>query len=766
MPDSEFDWQIGSESWEDTPPPNDGGQVDLAVQETAPANQDAGRSRSWFRRAVLIVVLVLGVAGVIAAIVAARRYDEITAPAKKEIGMIYDTLQLAVAESDKVLFASLLSGSDSGWRTAQQDLFNMDALWDRSPFGFRLEMSNPRIVDIVLSPERTEAEVVTEQAYTVEVSGGVTQTAWLRHVSVYRHNGREWLMDVPDSEFWGEAAIIKGQFLDLTYPERDDPIGRRLARDLDAVLGDLCAEAEGLDCPASFHLRLRLERLLSYLADMLKPWRGFRYYHATSKEIWLPTPTLIGTPIDEAGYRALFRSYARQIVQAANAELILAQNWQSQLIAEAETDKQLIRLGLLDWPGADAIRDSGPAPIPFPDQDIAIYCIEGPVEGGTLFRYSLPADHWSPELSNRLLYGMTPLPSSGGIILQEQYQLAGRISSRLTLWQDGQEHTLFDDPQGFAQVAWWDLFDPSARRLVVFLTDNDSGRVAHGLLHLDRCTADGCDFTQLPGYPTWSPDGSRVVIMDQFGDDSDRYYRADGNGESLIEIPVDRSSIRSPFWLDNETYGYVRSGKPAITTGSETPRIRSEIVIASIADDRPRLLLSSDDLLAALPANDRPEQLDIGFFVRVNPGDPSLLFILAYGFNPESGTPVARGYIFSYDLESQQIISSISTGSDFSWIPRFSPDGRWLAQSAYDATGSKLSLILHHTGRNESKTLEYDNVSTAPFGSPLYQWSADGQWLLLLNDGILHLIAPDHDYERTVIPESPGCAFAAWVNHK
>jgi hypothetical protein len=42
----------------------------------------------------------------------------------------------------------------------------------------------------------------------------------------------------------------------------------------------------------------------------------------------------------------------------------------------------------------------------------------------------------------------------------------------------------------------------------------------------------------------------------------------------------------------------------------------------------------------------------------------------------------------------------------------------------------------------------------------------DGRWLLVIHDGVLHLIAPDYDYRQTIVPESPGCLFGAWINHR
>ncbi len=748
MPRPEYDWQIGEEKWQATPPGEEL-RGHRPAQDHDVIGEDAVRPRRSHRRVVLFAFAAVGLVVVSVSLLVARRAHEVTTSITQDVRAVHEVVQRAIAQSDTELLDALVLQSNAGWRITQRDLLQHAIHFDRRPFGLHLQAVDPQVVQVNLSPDLKEAEVVTEYTYTTVASAGITETVRLQHTAVYRFDQQRWVLAPPGGDdFWGDFITSEGEFLALAYPERDAPIGERLAGDLDAVLAQLCADSTGIQCPAGFRVNLSLSGWASLMAEVIGTGRLTRAGRVV--EIWMLTPTLVGLPIDEAGYQALYRGYAREIVQAAMSTY----SARSQLRGALGHVQEIVQVRSIDL-------DLGPVPIPSPDQDIMLYCIEGPKRGGTLFRYSLSAETWSQELFNRSLFGMTPLPNGDGIILQERYQSAGRISSRLILWQDGQQRTLFDDPSRFAQAHWWNVFDPTGRRLVILLSGEKSG-----LLHLDRCTAAGCDSMPLPGFPAWSPDGSRVILVDMFGDNGDRYYRSDGEGESTIEIPIDggTSSLRSPFWLNNETYGYARNGGLRAATESETPDTPSEIVVASIANDRAQVLLTSDDLLAVLPTDDRPERLEIGFFATVHPRHPSLLFISAYGFNPDGETnPVASGYVFIYDLAARHGISAILTGRNVLWIPQFSPDGRWLAQSAYDPAGSKLSLVLHHIGRNESKTLEYANVSMASFGFPVYQWSGDGQWLLFLDDGLLRLIAPDYDYQRTIVPQSPGCTLAAWI---
>jgi hypothetical protein len=752
MPRQEFDWQIGEEKGQARPPGEDR-QVNRPAWDNAKIGEDAARPRRSYWRVVLIVFTAAGLVAATVFLLVSRRANEITASVTQDVLAAHKVVQRAIAQSDTELFDTLVLqlGGDAGWHSVQRDLVQRAMLFDRRPFGLHLQAAVPQVVQVNLSPDLKEAEVVTEYAYTMAAGPGTTETVRLRHTAVYRFDRQRWLLAPPGGyDFWGDSLTSKGERLVLAYPERDAPIGERLARDLDAALAQLCADSPSIECPTGFYVQLRLSTAPDHLRSGYP--LIFRSSITDTAFIEMPTPTLVGLPVDEAGYRALYRGYVREVAQAATSAYSAGSHLHGMLGDAGETAQAAI----------SADRDPGPPPIPFPVQDIALYCSEGSKQGGSLFRYSLSTGTWSPELSSRSLFSMTPLPNGDGIILQERYRSAGRIASHLILWQDKQERTLFDDPSRFAQTHWWNVFDPTGRRLAIFLSGEKNG-----LLHLDRCAAAGCDVTPLPGFPAWSPDGSRVVLMGMFGDNGDRYYRSDGDGESMIEIPIDddTSSLRSPFWLNNETYGYARNGRLGTAAESETPYTPSEIVVASIANDRPRVLLTSDDLLAMLPTDDRPERLEIGFFATVHPRHPNLLFISAYGLNPDSETTlVASGYVFIYDLGSQQVLSSIWTGGNVLWMPQFSPDGRWLTQSAYDPARSKLSLVLHHIGRNENKTLEYTDVSLASFGFPVYQWSGNGRWLLFLDDGILRLIAPDYDYERAIVPESPGCMFAAWIN--
>ena len=82
----------------------------------------------------------------------------------------------------------------------------------------------------------------------------------------------------------------------------------------------------------------------------------------------------------------------------------------------------------------------------------------------------------------------------------------------------------------------------------------------------------------------------------------------------------------------------------------------------------------------------------------------------------------------------------------------------------FDPTRSIWSIHMYDVKRGDTQTFTFALPANSLYAFPTYGWSEDGRWLAILNDGILHLVAPDHDYQRSALPDSPGCIFAAWVN--
>ena len=240
--------------------------------------------------------------------------DEATAAVRAEVRAGYRLLRRAAENHDRELFLTLLSGRDSNWTTAQVDALQEGVFLDRPGMGLQLLPSHQ--LTVTVSPDLMAAEVVIRQAYAVTMERGMTETVHLQQSALFRQGEERWLYAPPEDayQFWGPVEKVQGRLLTLSFPQRDGDISRAFAEDLEELLVDLCALAH-FDCPADWRLFVHLESdphtLLQLTGDGVPEG---------AQEMTLPAPTLVGLPIDGAGYQALFRGYAGQIVARALAD--------------------------------------------------------------------------------------------------------------------------------------------------------------------------------------------------------------------------------------------------------------------------------------------------------------------------------------------------------------------------------------------------------------------------------------------------------------
>jgi hypothetical protein len=100
------------------------------------------------------------------------------------------------------------------------------------------------------------------------------------------------------------------------------------------------------------------------------------------RELVLPSPTLVGLPVDEAAYAALFRGYAGHLVSAALVHLLDYTCCETALFQEALLDWQLSRLSLRSAPLAD--------------QDY-LYLVDAPLGVQHLVELSRPGELLAPD---------------------------------------------------------------------------------------------------------------------------------------------------------------------------------------------------------------------------------------------------------------------------------------------------------------------------------------------------------------------------------
>lgn len=649
-----------------------------------------------------------------------RRLAQREAAIRSEVMAAHTTWRAAAERGDIELLLTLSARDETDWTSAQRQLLLAGQLLDRSALGLRAAPGDPAPPSISLSPDQTTAELRFAQPYTDVATG---RTVTLEQTAVYRRAGPTWLQRPLTADEWGPMQERANQQLIATFPQRDADVVNRLALDLSRDLGDLCREAEeggraSRLCDPQGRIRLAFltdPAALLALSDAARPSLDGLTFR-------LPTPTLAGRPLDDAGYALLYRGYTDRILTTLR-----------QLVSQ---------------------------PIPLPPQDIAALCHTSASSRLSLAFYRPEDDDWllPDEPPARTLW---PLPNDDGLILRAGLPGIDLDRLQLSLRRDGVRQPLVDvgQPQLTASLAGF-VDNTNGGGLLIRLGQGSSGVAGYAWAPFVACTPEGCATVDLSGYPVWSPDGRRTLVSDGgrllLGDAQARLSTALGNGFS-------------PFWLSNTRFGYV-----ALAAG-DSPDMR---LMLQDALTRERAVIGgSRSLMQAAGADDR---LRIRY-ATTSPADPSLLLIGATPAGNSDGEYLIFGQRLSDspDALSEAVaeparvlarLPGVPVGDPARYTPtgsppfNVSPDGRWLVAVRFAAAATnawELTLVDLTTG--ETKTLT-TNHPPYPAQFPFFDWSADGRWLVLVDDGYLRLIAPDHDYERVVAHEFRTCRHVAWVN--
>jgi hypothetical protein len=338
---SKFDWQAEDDVvWEDLP-------ADEKTEETS------RRRRRW--PFLLLALLLLAGATFLILRQINHRVDENTQAMRTDIVSSHNLLLIAEAEGDGELFFSILSGRDSAWTAAQNELFQAGLLLDRAPFGLHVVpaervplVAEDSSLDITFSPDHLAAETVTEQPFAISIGNGLTETVTLQETAVYRLGRERWLLAPPENEFWGSRESQKGERLRLSYPERDADLASRLLPDLERKVDEMCRMLADIDCPSDLPIEVQFSTDPSALTATTQPQAATLTNNTL--RVTLPTPTLVGLPLDEAGYQALFRGYASQVVTALLSRFIGFTCCERLPFYQALLDYQLDQLSLKPWP--------------------------------------------------------------------------------------------------------------------------------------------------------------------------------------------------------------------------------------------------------------------------------------------------------------------------------------------------------------------------------------------------------------------------------
>ncbi len=765
---SNFEWQTGeSEKWEES-------------GEGSAGDQPLVR---WRGRLALAGLLVLALVAAGLALRLERQVETVESSAAGDVLASYELLRQAEAAGDLELF-QLLRVNDplSDWEEVEDGLLAAGLLLDRRPFGLAAQPAETGVVEVRLAPDLQSAQLALAQPYTV-LSNGDAPAASLRHLLFFQRQGSAWRLAPPPESYWGQWRQWEGRFLTLAYSQPEAALAPRLAGQLDELLARLCAGPE-LGCPAGFRLQLHLRRE----PDSLLEWAMTPQATASTGSsitqpelaLYLPSPALVGLPMDEAGFDALTQAYAVRVIRGILLHPLFVGDglyWgQSQGFYQATRTRLLVELGLRPWPASGLESQPTPPPLPWPEQAVALLCTAG--RQAELYAYQPATDQWSSVTAVGPYDTLSPVLEGEGLLLQTQSysEASGPVMPPLFIWPNGRlEQT---PPMPWAGVASLRSEPPYAtgQYLVTYLYGGERGLAAdYYLLDLAQCRQGVCQWRLIPGRPVWSPDSAHLIMAVE---GEGQLLLSDGGGQ--VFKPVGAGFLA--FWLDDATFGYRRFVNPATgedltnaVVGQENAAVdldgvAVEVVVASTSDVTPRPLLRTSDLLAALPEKGGLDALWINYVGR-HPADPNLVLVSAIGRRPQDAQAAVlehQDYYFLLDRRNGTVTPAPEVAQVLSG--QLSADGRFLAGSRVAEDRASVTITWRELATGHTGEVIYWNpyeLRLDQTGAPAHQslaWSADGRWLLALVDGLLIFLSPEYDYQYVVAPARPGCYAAAWVS--
>ena len=858
-----FDWQTEEDGdWED--------KDWQEKPETAVASKPP-----W--RTLLLILVLLSFAGTVIYQQVSSRLKETTAALESDIFAAHNLLSRAASNQDGDLGKAVLSGRDLGWSQIQTDLLNSGLFYENPTFGLALANADAayaplvsedeRFIDLTLTPDLNGAELHFARDFLAFTGAGM-QTVTLQQTAVYRRGETRWLLAPPLEPFWGAWNEVAGDFVTYKYPERDAEIVKQLIPDLEKLLTEACAALPDLDCQTPTELRFETDP--ESLLDAADPTN----LYLADLDLKLPAPTLIGLPINNAGYDALLYAYGTKLVSALIAENVGYRCCTRAPLFQVLMMYQLSELGLAAWPvtqqtqkelaeagvhtellfpfwgssnfsdlnnedGAQlfgfvdflqkqyapdlttldlmnqvirtrtfqswlaGLRDDSQAqlfaeedaisrdwwfyaltqseitavsqqPISLPAQDLQVGCLENSTifddnTQTTLYRYSVDADTWMEEFAYNGLSFFNPLPHDNGVVLQ-LIELSETQYWQTLLWQNGQSSEVMNLPDVYS-ISLGQM-DPNGRFLLSYFGTEEQESLPEPLLiDMQSCQTGSCDSTVIAQTPYWSPDSQWMLLTESHIFESSQYM-VDGriitlNGGSInpdgpiwlrqtVAEPETAVSIgegSSPFWINTEQFGYIRT----------TPSFVQELVTASVDNLEPQVLLTTAALTEAL--TERTGNPLLIQYAIAHPLDPNILLVMA-------ATQASDGYLFQINRQSGDVSLlfpiDVSRGEH---ALGFSPDGRYIV-----ATGA----LLQNANRGQDNMLfgamHFYDLTTGEHNSILvnnevffpaftFDWSQDGNWLAFIRDNnVIGLMAPAYDYQQMIFHTEGNCISLAWIN--
>lgn len=369
-----FEWQTEE----------DGDWDDPILSSSDPDEQKSEAKRRWWRWLIPLGLLVVSLTA--AGWTLNQRFQLGTERVETEVLASYNLVNQAVAQQDDELVWNVLSGRDEAWASLVTEAVEQGVLMNRDGLGLaQIAVTDPITPTIEISADLKEAVVKMIVPYAIEIGNGLTETIELEQTAVYRLGAsNRWLLAPPELSFWGDIRQVEGQFVNLFYPERDKEIAQDLLLSLDAKIGQLCSQLSDVDCPSDYQIIVELDTNPEAFAQLDLSSAAM---NADRQHLILPTPTLVGFPLDQTGERAMFRGYGQLAVGAVLTDL-----WgydccdQTSPLYFSVLNDSLRQLGLMPWPGETA------GSVMASDFDLMLDDGIPPLFNGAVFWYELEDD--------------------------------------------------------------------------------------------------------------------------------------------------------------------------------------------------------------------------------------------------------------------------------------------------------------------------------------------------------------------------------------
>lgn len=621
-------------------------------------------------------------------------------------------------------------------------------------------------------------------SYVVEPPGGITQTLQLERVFHYQQIQNRWQFVPPAEEevFWGKWLSENGRYLELVFPQRDAEIGSRLAPMLDSLMVELCGEPS-IACPKDLHLLMKLGR---DPRNLLRLGDGVYETQFGSGDgnflLFLPAPSLIGKPIDEPGFQALYRGYAGWMASF----LIINFNRENAFVDSQFLAERLARWNLKPAPWPDpifprTIHIELPAEVDPPEQDVLMLCADGQNLG--LWRYVPNSNKWIDELSkieNSKPDNFDPKPwpsveamlarmaNHRGTLISLRQNIRSQSHYRTYLWQSGELRLLLDEvePYYIIPAMWHSEFTQYGHRGIVFrpISSSWSDGLAPWWFDYQNCLVGKCELQNSGGYPIWSPGGTRSLILQMDDSEEPGLFLGDNQvegskipwlllGDSFGDVIAEVSYGHPVGWLDEDHFVYLRPDPEAGDASLNLGKAK-ELVIAAVSgeNNEPEIvqkIVNTAQLIQAVAEEIKVDDLEIMSTLPAPQGFDGWFILVSTSVDGEQ----PAWYLFWYHPQQDSVDIVKKLEGNLVLPMTMGPQGRYLAFATSAEYGIRFQIF--DVTKQEFKL--FDDYYP-------YDWSDDGEWLLFVEGDKLRIVSLENGFEWLISHDLRSCYSAVFAD--